>query len=399
MQRWRERRRLPVILQALGQSETSTAVGELVDAWGPEPSAIREQTAGAPVRRVRRLLFDSGGEIVLSNDAVVAILLHLHQPGSATRGLRLADWIAGTRNDASLDDLARALARPAHPVPEAAPYFAIDGGYLQPSFKPGRPWRKKGGLVRITVTSTNPALTPMPKDVDCPTCSGLLVRSDHGPHGVAVDATLGQLTSALAAGLLTEDPARVRIADLRPLYDSGLMDRPESQLTCTSCRRVLCFTLVRGGAPTFDYYVWGDAVRRPREPIPPVQQWGDAARIAQAQNELQYVDHARGGWFLLRQRSDLYLDARYSSSGIIDDSVLIRLDESECEAYRTGGHDYLSDLAMRIQNSSAFLAQSPYYPRDLYRSTDGKRYRREVSAAIADHTWMAERRREAGRRG
>ena len=384
-----------MILQALGQSETSTAVGTLVDAWGAEPSEIREQTAGAPVRHVRRLLFDSGGEIVFSNDAVVAVLLHLPPPGYGTRGLHLADWIPGTRNDASLDDLERVLQLPARTAPGLAPYFALDGGYLQAAFTPGSPWRKRGGLMRITVTASNPGVTALPKDMDCATCSDLLVRNDH-PHGVSVDATLGELTSALAAGLLAEDPSRVRIADLRPLHDSGLMERPESQLTCSNCGRIVCFTLVRDGAPTFDHYLWGDAVMRPREPLPPVEQWGDAARIAQAQDELQYVDHGRGRWFLLKRRSDLYLHVRYSP---IDRSALILLDDSEREAYRTGGHHYLSDLATRIDSDRPYRKESPYYSRDLYRGPERQRYLREVSAATADHTWMAERRDEAGRPG
>ncbi|WP_147918134.1 hypothetical protein [Ruania zhangjianzhongii] len=398
MKRRRRHGWLPVILNALGQPETSTAVGELVDAFELPPVEIWEKTAGAPVRQVRRLLFDSGGEIVLHNDAVAAVLLHLLPTGNATRGVHLAHWIAGSRNDASLDDLAKALRSPARTAPEAMPYFSVDGGYLQPTFKPGHPWRKKGGLLRVTITPTNPGRTALPKDDDCPTCRRLLVRNDDFRGGVDVDATIRELTSNQAVGLLTEDATRVRLADLRPLYDSGLMERVESQLTCKSCKRIICFTLARDSAPTFDYYTWSAAVMRPRDPIPPVEQWGDAARIVQAEDELHYVDHARSGWFLLSRRADLYLDARYSYSGIIDDSVLIRLDESECEAYRTGGRDYLSDLAMRMHNSSPFQEKSPYYARDLYRGPDGTRYRREVSAAVADHTWMAERRRNAADR-
>lgn len=395
--RWRRRGQLPVALRALGQPEESTATGELVDALGPRPSEITEQSLGMPVRHVRRLLFASGSEILFANNALVAVRLQLEQSGNTARGVHLADWITGTRNDASLDDLAKALGSHVRTTPHAVPYFALDGGYLQPSFKPGHPWRKQGGLVHLSVRSTSPALTAMPTDVDCPTCSDLLVRGDDGPHRLDIDATIRELTSALAAGLLTEDPGRARIADLRPLHDSGLIDRVESQLTCSSCRRVLCFSLFRDAAPRFDHYAWADASMRPHEPIPPVEQWGDADRIAQAEETLQYVDHQPGGWFLLRRGEDLYLDARYSFSGIIDSSALILLDEAERAEHRARGRESLAELAMRIQDDGPSRQESPYFARDLYRGPDRERYRRAVSAAVADHTWLAEQRRAAGR--
>lgn len=392
--RWRRRGQLPVILRALGQPEESTAAGELVEVLGPQPAETWERSVGAPVRRVRRLLFASGSDILFSNNALVAVVLLL-QPKGAARGVQVADWIPGTRNDASLDDLTKALGRPVRTTPHPGTHFELDGGYLQPHFNPlDSPWRR-GGLQRITITSTNPAVNAMPKDADCATCNELLVRSDDEPDGLDVDATIGALSSALAAGVLTESPDRVRIADLRPLHDSGLMDRVECQLTCSTCRRVLCFTLLRDDAPTFDYYVWGDALIRPREPIPPVEQWGDAARIAQARRALQYVDHKPGGWFLLQRGEDLYLDARYSSSGFIDSSALIRLDEAELAAYQASGRDYLSDLAMRIHHNGPFRKESPYFARDLYRGPDRERYAREVSSAVADHTWIAQQRRPA----
>ena len=386
-----------MLLQALGQPKESPAARQLVNTLGPQLLEIRERCVGVPVRHVRLLQFESGSEILFSNNALVAVHLQLQPSGNAVHGVQLADWITGTRNDASLDDLAKALNRQVRTVPQVRPYVELDGGYLQPNFTPGHPWWKKGGLRRITVTASNPAIAAMPTDGDCPTCSELLVRSDDGPHGLDIDATIRELASALAAGLLTENPARVGIADLRPLHDSGLMDRVECQLTCTTCRRVLCFTLFRDAGPTFDYYAASDASMRPHEPIPPVEQWGDAARIAQAEEVLQYVDHKPGGWFLLRRGEELYLDARYSYSGTIDSSALILLDEMELATYRASGRDYLSDLGMRIHNNGPFRKESPYFERDLYRGPDRERYRREVSAAVADHTWMAQQRRSAGR--
>lgn len=108
---------------------------------------------------------------------------------------------------------------------------------------------------------------------------------------------------------------------------------------------------------------------------------------------MHYVDHQPGGWFLLQQDGALFLDARYSCSALIDDSALIRLDDTESEAYRLGGRDYLSDLAARIHNSAPYAQTSRFFARDLYRGPDGAQYRRAVVDAVADHTWIAERRR------
>lgn len=105
---------------------------------------------------------------------------------------------------------------------------------------------------------------------------------------------------------------------------------------------------------------------------------------------MHYLDHEPRAWFLVEEESILYLEARYSYSGLIDSSALIRLDESELEAYHVGGHDYLSDLAMRIQDSAPYREESPYFSRDLYRSDPDKRLREAVTGAIADHTWSAE---------
>ncbi len=108
---------------------------------------------------------------------------------------------------------------------------------------------------------------------------------------------------------------------------------------------------------------------------------------------MHYVDHEPRAWFLVEEQSILYLDARYSYSGLIDNSALIRLDESELEAYHAGGHDYISDLAMRIQDSAPYQEESQYFSRDLYRSDPDKRFQEAVTGAIANHTWSAEHRR------
>lgn len=108
---------------------------------------------------------------------------------------------------------------------------------------------------------------------------------------------------------------------------------------------------------------------------------------------VHYVDHEPGGWFLLEEQGVLYLDARYSHSALIDDSALIRLDVAEVEAYRSGGHAYLTDLAARIHASAPYRAESRYFPRDLYRGPQGAHYREAVAGAVAGRTWADEQRR------
>lgn len=351
---------------------------------------VRERLVGEPARRSRRLLFASGGEIILHDGTVAAVLLHLAPTSAAPRGLDLSEWITGADNDATLDDLKEAIEAPRHFEGFGRPYFTLDGGYARLGFRDNRGWNDPGNLLTITVQE--PGLACRPEDDDCPSCGDLLVRPSNSDDGIDVDGTVSALTEALGAGLLTEDAHWVKLADLRPIHASGLMERVESQLTCTTCRRIICFTLFRDSSPTFGFYVLDAARRRPLEAIPPVEQWGDATRIAEDRDAMRYVDHEPGAWFLVEQQGVLYLDARYSYSAMIDDSALIRLDESEMEGYRTGGHDYLSQLAKRIHNSAPYKEESPYHQRDLFRGQDGKKYREAVTAAIVNHTWIARQR-------
>lgn len=385
MERWRTSTRLPVIVDALGLSEEDPAVRGLADAFGGEPAEVAERLVGEPALRSRRLLFASGGEIILHDDVVVAVCLHV-----AARGLDLSTWIADVRNDATLDDLKKAIGANPHFAGLGTPYFTLDGGYARAGFRDNRGWKDQGNLVGITVTMDQPGLACRPDDDDCPACADLLVR---GTDGVDVDGTTEALAAALTADLLTEDANWVKLADLRPLHASGLMARVESQLTCTVCRRIICFTLYRDAAPTFGYHVASEARRHPLEAIPPVEQWGDEARIAADRDAMHYVDHEPGAWFLVEQQGSRYLDLRYTINQMVDDSALIRLDESELAAYRTGGHDYLSQLAERVRDSAPYSEKSPYYERDLRRGPDGRKYREAVSAAIVNHTWLARQRR------
>lgn len=392
MQRWRTSR-LPAILDALGLPEEAPAVRGVADAFGGEPVAVRERSVGEPARRSRRLLFASGGEIILHDGAVAAVLLQLTPTHAAPRGLDLAEWIAGADNDATLDDLKEAIGAPRHFAGIGAPYFALDGGYARPCFRDDCGWNDRGNLLGVSFTREKPGLACRPEDDDCPACGDLLVRGSGTDGGVDVDATTDSLAAALSSGLLTEDAHWVKLADLRPLRASGLMERVESQLTCVTCRRIICFTLFRDASPTFGYHVVNDAMRRPLDAIPPVEQWGDAARIAEDSAAMHYVDHEPGAWFLVEQQGVLYLHARYVINSMADDSALIRLDEPEVDAYRALGRGSVSDLARRVHDSAPHRAGTPYHQRDLYRGPDSRKYREAVTGAIANHTWIAQQRR------
>ncbi|CAM3528004.1 hypothetical protein OCAE111667_14150 [Occultella aeris] len=381
------------MLDALSLPEADPATRRLVDALGGEPVAVNERPVGEPAIRSRRLLFAPGVEMILHDDSVVAVLLHLAPALLGPPGLDLSEWIAGVGNDATLKDLKQAMGVPLHFAGIGVPYFAVDGGYARFNFRGNRGWNDAGNLVGVTITVDRPGLACRPEDDDCPSCSDLLVRRSDSDGGVDVDGTTRSLAAALRAGLLTQDAHWVRLIDLRPLHASGLMARVESQLACTTCKRIICFTLFRDSAPTFGYYVMNDAMRRPLGAIPPVEQWGDATRIAQERDAMHYVDHEPGAWFLVEQLGVLYLDARYVITSMADDSALIRLDGSELEAYRGGGHAYLSDLATRIHDNGPHRENSPFSQRDLYRGPDANRYREAVTGAIANHTWLARQRR------
>lgn len=392
MEPWRTSSRLPIILDALALSEGDPAVRQLIDAFGGAPIEVRERMVGEPARVSRRLLFASGGEVILHDDALAAVVLHLTATPPIQQGLQLSEWIGGVDNDATLADLKQAIGGPAHFAGPRTPCVALDGGYARLDFARDANWNEPGGLVGITVTVDKPGLACRPEDDDCPTCSDLLVRSELD-GGVDVEATIAALTSALTADLLTESVAWVRLADLLPLHTSGLMERVESQLTCTTCGRIICFTLFRDASPTFGYSVLNDASRRPLETIPPVEAWGDASRLQEEAGAMHYIDHEPGSWFLVEQAGVLYLDVRYVVTSMVDDSALIGLDESELERYRDGGHDALSTLARQIGDSSPHRDTSPFHRRDLLRGPGGGDLRKAVSAAIVNHTWLAEQRR------
>lgn len=347
---------------------------------------------GEPARVSRRLRGRSGTEAVLDDDVVSAVTLHLDAAG-AERPARVADWLPGLAADAGPDAFAETLGTRAWFHGPLSRFLELDGGYLQVTYHPGETPRSPGDVAALTATLTRPGTALQPEDDTCPVCSAVLVRPPGSETaGMDLDRTLASLVESVAAGRLTEDVSRVPLADLPALRRSGLMELLESQVTCTRCRRVLCLTIPLEGAPRFEPVVLGEAMHRPMSPVPPVAQWGDADRIAADAAALHYVDHEPSAWFLLRRGEDLYLDCRYSL-GVADDSALVRLDCEEARRCETGGHEAVGELARIIANSCPGREGSTYRERDLFRGEERAARRREVQAAIRNHTWAASTRR------
>lgn len=391
---WR-RDRLPMLLDALGAGEEHPAVLRLVDALGGAPASVDERLVDEPGHVSRRLSYASGGEIVLHDDVVVAVVLNVRPTPFAPHGCTLREWVAGVGNDATLDDLRAAVGgRPGFVHRDA--YFERDGGYVRCSFDE-EGWRSPGHLTHVTVTIAHPGRTCQPDDDICSTCGDAVVRHAH-TGDMDLDATVDALAAAVTAQQLTEGASLVPLADLRMLQAAGLMERVESQLTCTRCRRVVCLTTYRDRAATLVHAVYGEAMQRPMEAIPPVEQWGDADRVAAAAHAMRYVDHHTGLWSLVEHESGLYLQSRYWRNQMVDASCLIRLDESEVEGYRAGGHEYLSRLARRIDGDHPWDDESHYGRRNINRDPHSSQLAQEVDRALVNHTWLAEQRQALHRR-
>ncbi|WP_447912259.1 hypothetical protein [Microbacterium phyllosphaerae] len=392
MTRRREHDRMQLIIEALGKPQGDLAVRDLIAAFGTAPAETAAYRIGEPVVLSQHLRFGSGGEIVLHDDVVIAVILHLTPTSFAPRGLDVAEWIPGIGNSATFADF-----RASFDVPwrfaEGDRYFVLEAAYLRPEFvKYGG--RRAGDLQRVAFSVDAPKDTCRPAHDGCPVCRELIARAEDGLFDL--DGTIHRLVHGLEAGVLTSKDGPVPLADLRPLHASALLERVESQVTCTACGRVACLTLYRDSSPTFSHHPLDAALRRPHEAVPPVERWGDAARIAAAREAMRYVDHEPGSWFLVEQHGDLYLDSRYTISSMLDDSCLIRLDDAERRQYREAGRDTLTELARRIDSTGPHREESPFHLRNLRRyPDDGRDYTTELRAAIADHTWLARQKQAA----
>jgi len=387
---WRTATRLPVITDALLGSEADPRVQELMAALGGHPANVKEQLVGEPAYRSRRLQFASGAEMITHDDALVAVALHAAPTEFAPEGFDLPQLIPGLSKTSTLADLREAIQAPRAP---GGLGFMLDGAYAEPGWRNNRGWNEQGNLLSITFTVESPQRACRPQDDNCSLCSDLLVRQNSPGGGVDVERTIASLSFAAAAGVISESPRWVPLADLQQLHASRLMERVESQLSCTACKRIICLTLYRESPPTFEYTVYNEARQRPLELIPPVEQWGDDARIAQDREAMHYVDHQPGSWFLVEQQGSLFFEARYVRNSMMDSSALIRLDQAETDAYGSGGRDYLSELAKRMDRSGPYKDESPYFQRDLYRGPESDAWTRNFAAAVVNHTWIAEQRR------
>lgn len=376
---------MPLVLAALARDEHDPAVRALVEVLGGAPVEVSERLVDVPTTRSRRLRLAAGAELVLHDGALVALVLHLVPTSFSRQTIDLSAWVAGV---GAAPDLAAftAVLGTGWRFASGHRTFAVGGGHL-------RLTERSSHLVAVTFCAQDPRTVCRPEDEDCEACAGLPVRVPGDDDALDLDATLTALDEGVADGWLRASTAYVPLADLRLLHASRLMEQVESQATCRRCGRVLCLTASRDAPPTLRHLPYDVARRRPLDPLPPVEEWGDDARVAASRDAMRYVDHEPGTWFLVAQGGELYLDARYSYSAVIDSSALVRLDEPELADYRTHGHDALTRLARRIHDSAPYTESSPYRARDLYQGPGGSALRDAVSAATVEHTWAAEQRR------
>lgn len=388
MERWRTESRLPEIIDALTREESEPAVQRLVSAFGGDPG-VRETARGEPVVTTRRLGFARGGEIIVRDGVVAAIILHV-EPGSSHH--LLSEW-TGVSADATLGDLVEGIGARRRFAGISVPYFELDGAYARADFLDGRGWNTPGNLRALAIVSERPGLALAPDAEDCTVCAGLLVSFPSPGSGFDASATVARMIAAVAAGALREDPRWVPFGDALALQASELMDNVESHAECLRCHRVLCLALSPDEPGALHYLNASGAARRRMGIVPPLEQWADDARLARARREMRYVDHDPGRWFLVEQEDVLFLESRYAISSMAEGSALVRLDADELRDYRESGRDALTALALRIDRSGAATERSPYFARDLYRSDESGRLRDAVSRAIINHTWLAEQRR------
>jgi hypothetical protein len=95
---------------------------------------------------------------------------------------------------------------------------------------------------------------------------------------------------------------------------------------------------------------------------------------------MQVIDHEPYAWFLMCEGDQLLLDVA-CNNGPAGYSVLIPLDASEHAKVQAGGHEYVDQLANRIQGSAPLVrgSMSVYSERDVSRSRG-----EDVLAAISD---------------
>ncbi|MFF8716574.1 hypothetical protein ACF07T_34865 [Streptomyces sp. NPDC015184] len=366
---------------ALLTAERDDTVRRVVGLLGSDP-VISEFEVGAPAHHDRYLTFGSGGEIMLRDGAVTAILFHVRPTEAAPHGFTgLGTLIPGLSRDASRSQVEEALGESIAGRVSPNATYAVGNGFVK-VFYDG--WAQKdapGRLKLIQVTAEDTYAGTDPADERCPGCAGTLIRAASAPGGVDVDATITALRAGTAAGRLRRAHNRVALDDMLRLHDSGLMERVEAQLGCTICHRHILFALHRDADPTFEYVSLNDTYHRPPEKVPPVERWGDAARIAREAQRPQRIATDKNTWVLYAMGEHLFMNARCWYSAV-DGSRLIRLEAAEVRQYERDGEAYLSRLQEAI-NRTWTSSDDPWRPRDLKRSGMSDEEAIEASLAAA----------------
>jgi hypothetical protein len=81
---------------------------------------------------------------------------------------------------------------------------------------------------------------------------------------------------------------------------------------------------------------------------------------------MRVIDSENWAWFLFEHESHFYLDANCNMSAF-GYTYMIQLNDEERDAYKVGGHEYLSQLAHDIQYSVPIAtdSHSKYKGRDV----------------------------------
>ncbi|MCX4970707.1 hypothetical protein OHA98_39335 [Streptomyces sp. NBC_00654] len=351
---------------ALLMPERDDVVQRAIGLLGSNP-AISEFEVGAPAHHDRYLTFGSGGEIMLRDGEVTAILFHVQPTEAAPRGFAgLSTLIPGLSRDASRSQVEEALGAPivGRTGPNAT--YPVGGGFVKVFYDT---WAEKdapGHLKLIQMTAEDTYAKTDPADERCPGCAGMLIRTASASGGVDVDATITALRDGIAAGHLRQAHNRVALNDMLRLHGSGLMEHVEAQLGCTICHRHIFFALHREADPTFEYVSLNDTCRRPPEQVPPVEQWGDAARIARKAQCPERIATDGNTWVLFAAGKHLFMNARCWYSAV-EGSRLIRLKAAEVRQYEREGEAYLSRLQEAI-NRTWTSDDDPWRTCDLSRS-------------------------------
>ncbi|MFJ2900024.1 hypothetical protein ACIO87_34790 [Streptomyces sp. NPDC087218] len=348
---------------ALLMTEHDDAVRRVVGLLGSDP-VISEFEVGAPAHHDRYLTFGSGGEIMLRDGAVTAILFHIQPTDAAPHGFTgLGTLIPGLSRDASKSQVEEALGEPVTGRVGPNTTHSVGAGFVKVFYDA---WARKdapGRLKLIQLTAEDTYAGTDPADERCPGCAGTLIRAASAPGGVDVDATITALRDGAAAGRLRRAHNRVALGDMLRLHDSGLMERVEAQLGCTICHRHILFALHRDADPTFEYVSLNDTYRRTQEKVPPVERWGDAARIAREAQRPERIATDGNTWVLYAVGEHLFMNARCWYSAV-DGSRLIRLEAAETRQYERDGAAYLSRLQEAI-NRTWTSSDDPWRSRDL----------------------------------